>query len=149
MAAVAVPGLAAAGWAALVRSQGDSLMTLEPEALTNVTGDNRIMHGEVTVFNRGKAGGVIHKADVRLVSGGTGRVLITRKDSRTPERGWWRSLCLTPGESCVGEIDIELDEPALGSSLVIELDLHEVGRRLKVHRVVRLTVPVPAATPAN
>jgi len=148
-AAVALPAVAAAGWAALVRAQGDSLITFEPESLTSVTGDDRIIHGEVTMYNRGKAGAVVHKVDGRLVSGGTGRVLVTRKDSRTPERGWWRSLCLTTGESCVGEVDIELDSPAADLTVVIELDAHEVGRRLKVHRVVRLTVPVPVATPAS
>ena len=156
MVALGVPAAAAAGWAALVKSQGDSLITFEPEALTEVTGDAKMIHGEITMYNRGKAGGVVHKVDGRVVSGGTGRVLVTRKDSRTPERGWWRSLCLTTDESCVGEVDIELDEPATGSSVVIELDAHEVGRRLKVHRVVQLTVPVPvpasagtAATPAT
>ncbi|MGH9225028.1 MAG: hypothetical protein ACRD2W_14910 [Acidimicrobiales bacterium] len=148
-ALAAVPAGAVAAWAAIVKVQGDSLITFEPEALTGVTGDNRLIHGEVAIFNRGKAGGVVHKVDGRLVSGGTGRVLVTRKDSRTPERGWWRSLCLTTGESCVAEVDIELEEPATGASVVIELDAHEVGRRLKVHRVVRLSVPVPAAAPAT
>jgi hypothetical protein len=146
---LAVPAAAAAAWAALVKSQGDSQMTFEPPALTNVTGDSRLIHGEITMFNRGKAGGVIHKVDGRMVSGGEGRVLITRKDSKTPERGWWRSLCLTTDQSCVGEVDIELEEAAAGA-VVIEIDVHEVGRRLKVHRVVQLTVPVPegAAAPA-
>ena len=140
--ALAVPAALVAGWAAWVKVQGDSRITFEPEALTGVRGDARTIHGEVTMFNRGKAGSVIHKVDGRVVSGGTGRVLITRKDSRTPERGWWRSLCLTKDESCVGEVDIELEAPATGP-LVIELDAHEIGRRLKVHRVVQLSVPIP------
>ena len=145
--ALAVPGLAAAGWAALVKAQGDSLITFEPEAVTDVAGDSRLIHGEVTMFNRGKAGGVIHRVESRIVTGGPGRILVTRKDSRTPEKGWWRSVCIVPGESYVAEIDIELEQPAV-EPVVIELDVHEIGRRLKVHRVVQLPVPVPVAAPA-
>jgi hypothetical protein len=105
------------------------------------------MHGELTVVNRGRVGGVVHKLDGRLISGPPGRVLVTRKDSRVPVRGWWRSNCLVPGESCVAEVDIELDEPATGP-VTIELDIHEIGRRLKVHRVLRVDVEVPlGATP--
>ena len=135
----AVPVGLAAVWAATVKAQGDSQITIEPPALSGVHGDGRSLHGEVTMFNRGKAGGVVHKVDGRVVSGGRGRVLVTRKDSRAPERGWWRSICLTTGESCVGEVDIELDDVAAGP-VVIELDVHEIGRRLKVHRLVELTV---------
>ena len=140
----AVPAVVAAGWAGLVKAQGDSRLTVEPESLTSVHGDanGRAIHGEVTIYNRGRAGGVVHKVDGRIVSGGTGRVLVTRKDSRTPERGWWRSVCLVRDESCVGEVDIELDASASGP-IMIELDIHEVGRRLKVHRLVELR-----ATPA-
>lgn len=145
MGVAAVPAGLAAVWAAKVKAQGDSLITVEPAALTGVHGDGRTVHGEVTLFNRGKAGGVVHKVDARVVSGGKGRVLVTRKDSRTPERGWWRSICLTTGESCVGEVDVELDDVAKGP-VVIELDVHEIGRRLKVHRLVELTVPVTPAT---
>jgi hypothetical protein len=150
----AAAALVAGGWAALVRAQGDSLMAVEPPELTGIsqppstTGPGLSVHGEATIRNQGKAGGVVHRVEGRLVGGGPGRVLVTRKDSATPERGWWRSLCLTPGEACVAEVDIELDGPPEGP-LVVELDVHEIGRRLKVHRVARLAVPLPATAAAT
>lgn len=137
-----VGGVAAAGvaaWEAFKRVQGDSLMTFQPPSLSRLTGDPRSVHGEITIVNRGRVGGVVHKVDGRLVDGRDGKVLVTRKDGRVPERGWWRSNCLGPGASCVAEVDVELAEPASGP-VEIELDIHEIGRRLKVHRVQRLTV---------
>ncbi|MGH9276643.1 MAG: hypothetical protein ACRD12_00820 [Acidimicrobiales bacterium] len=142
-----VAGAAAAGWAVLVKVQGDSEIAVEPEALTNVTFDGRAVRGEVTLVNRGKVGGVVHKVDSRLTAGWPGRVLVTRQGSRPPHRGWWQSNCLPPGESCVAEVDIELDGTG-GGDLSVELDVHEIGRRLVAHRIVRLAVNVPAATPA-
>ena len=145
---LAVTGLAAAGWAAwaaFVRAQGDSLMVYEPAgSLSSVSGsaDGRSIHGEVTLANRGKVGGVVHKVFGRVVDGPRGRVLVTRQGSRPPERGWWQSNCLNPGESCVAEVDIELDAPPSGP-VVIELDVHEIGRRLVIHRTARMRVPVP------
>jgi hypothetical protein len=140
-------GAAALGWAALVKVQGDSLIAVEGEALADVVadvgGDRRSFHGDVTLVNRGKAGGVVHRVEGRVVGTPSGRVLVTRQGSRPPERGWWQSNCLVPGESCVAEVEVELDEPASGP-VTVELDVHEVGRRLKVHRIVRLSVPVPA-----
>jgi hypothetical protein len=49
----------------------------------------------------------------------------------------------------VAEVDVELDAPAEGP-VTIELDTHEIGRRLVVHRTVQLTVtaPRPAAAEA-
>ena len=140
-----VGGVAAAGvaaWEAYKRVQGDSLMTFEPPSLSGVTGDTRSLHGEVTIVNRGKVGGVVHKVDGRLVDGRDGKVLVTRKGGRVPERGWWRSNCLGPGESCVAEVDVELAEPASGP-VEIELDIHEIGRRLKVHRLTRFVLRHP------
>ncbi|MFP5316879.1 MAG: hypothetical protein ACLGI2_01150 [Acidimicrobiia bacterium] len=134
---VAVAGVLA--WEAFKKAQGDSLMTFEPPSLSAVTGDARSVHGEITIVNRGKAGGVVHRVDGRVVDGRDGKVFVTRKDGRVPERGWWRSNCLPPGESCVAEVDVELAEPASGP-VEIELDIHEVGRRLKVHRTLRLAV---------
>lgn len=139
-AGVAAAGVA--GWTAFKKAQGDSLMTFEPPSLSGVHGDPSSRHGEITIVNRGKAGGVVHKVDGRLVDGREGKVLVTREDGRVPERGWWRSNCLAPGESCVAEVDVELAEPT-DAPVEIELDIHEIGRRLKVHRLARMTVPAP------
>jgi hypothetical protein len=146
-----VAGAAALGWAALVRVQGDSLIAVEGDTLSDVVADvvadvgseARSLRGDVTLVNRGKAGGVVHRVEGRVVGKPSARVLVTRRGSRPPERGWWQSNCLVPGESCVAEVEVELDEPATGP-VVVELDVHEVGRRLKVHRIARLAVPVPA-----
>lgn len=146
MAAVGLGGAAAAGWAALVQTQGDSEIVYEGDELSAVTGDEHTVHGEITLRNVGKAGAVAHKVFGRIVDGPPGRVLVTRQGSRPPERGWWQSNCLTPGQACVAEVEIELDEPATGP-LVIELDTHDIGRRLVVHRVARITVPARAPAP--
>jgi hypothetical protein len=149
LAAVGLGGAAAAGWAALVQKQGDSEIVYEGSELSAVTGDDHVIHGEITLRNVGKAGAVAHKVHGRIVSGPPGRVLVTRQGSRPPERGWWQSNCLTPGQACVAEVEIELDEPAT-APLVIELDTHDIGRRLVEHRLARLTVraPVKESTPA-
>lgn len=144
MAAAGLGGAAAAGWAALVQRQGDSEIVYEGDGLAGVTGDDHTIHGEIALRNVGKAGAVAHKVFGRIVDGPPGRVLVTRQGSRPPERGWWQSNCLTPGQACVAEVEIELDEPA-GGPLVIELDTHDIGRRLVVHRVARITVPAPVA----
>ena len=146
---VGTAGAAGAGWAALVRAQGDSHLVYEPEALSRVawSGDGRRAHGEIAIVNRGKVGGVVHKVFGRVVGGPPGRVLVTRQGSRPPERGWWQSNCLLPGESCVAEVDVELDAPPTGP-LTIELDTHEIGRRLVVHRTVQLALPAPRVAEA-
>ena len=146
-ALVGLAGMAAAagaGWVALVKAQGDSHMVYEPEALASLSwsSDGRSAHGEITIVNRGKVGGVVHKVFGRVVDRRPGRVLVTRKGSRPPERGWWQSNCLLPGESCVAEVDVELEAPAAGP-VTIELDTHEIGRRLVVHRTVQLVVAAP------
>jgi hypothetical protein len=150
---VALAGLVAgagAGWVAWVRIQGDSLMVYEPEALSAVSAsaDGRSLHGEITIVNRGKVGGVVHKVFGRIVDGTPGQVLVTRKGSRPPKRGWWQSNCLNPGESCVAEVDVELDAPSQGP-VMIELDTHEIGRRLVVHRTVQLAVAAPGRVEAE
>lgn len=152
LGAGAAAGAVVAGWELLAKVQGDSRIEVEPAALrvTGASDDGRVLHGEVTLVNRGKVGGVVHKVDGRVFAGPPGRVLVTRKGSRPPERGWWQSNCLLPGEACLAEVDVDLDEAA-SAPVTVELDVHEIGRRLKVHRVVRLTVPVPArsAVPAE
>ena len=137
-------GAAGAGWAALVKAQGDSHLIYEPEALSLVSwsGDGRTAHGEIAIVNRGKVGGVVHKVLGRVLDGPSGRVLVTRQGSRPPERGWWQSNCLLPDESCVAEVDVELDA-APSRPVTIELDTHEIGRRLVVHRTVQLVLAAP------
>ncbi len=150
LALAAAAGAAWGGWLVFVRKQGDSLLVYEPEELSVVAGsaDGRTIHGEITIVNRGKVGGVVHKAFGRIVDGPPGRVLVTRQGSRPPERGWWQSNCLTPGQSCVAEVDIELDARPEGP-VTIELDVHEIGRRLVVHRLARLSVSAPQTAAAG
>jgi hypothetical protein len=139
---VAASGLAgaaaAAGWFALARIQGDSEMGYGPATVVDSTEGS--VHAEVRVVNRGREAGVIRRLDGRLVEGPQAQILVTRKDSQPPQRGWWVSNILRPGESCVAEIDVELAEPGPGP-VIVELDLHEIGRRLLVHRKTRITLP--------
>jgi len=128
-----------AGWFVLARIQGDSEMGYGPCTVMG-TGDGSV-HAEVEVINRGREAGVIRRVDGVLVEGPAGRVLVTRKDSQPPERGWWVSNILQPGESCTAEVDVEIVGPGTGP-VIIELDIHEIGRRLLVHRKVRLTLPI-------
>jgi len=139
-----VGAAATAGWFALARIQGDSEIGYGPCTVMG-TADGTV-HAQVELLNRGREAGVIRRVDGALVEGPAGRVLVTRKESQPPERGWWVSNILKPGESCMAEIDVELTEPGPGP-VIVELDLHEVGRRLLVHRKIRLTLPagVPAA----
>ncbi len=142
--ATGVAGAAAtAGWFALARIQGDSEMGYGRCTVLETTPET--VHAEVDILNRGREGGVIRRVDGRLLEGPRGRVLVTLKDSQPPQRGWWVSNCLLPGETCVAEIDVELLESGPGP-VIIELDIHEIGRRLLVHRKTRLTLPtgVPA-----
>jgi len=134
---------ATAGWLALARVQGDSEIGFGPSTVLDTT--DHSVHAEVELVNRGREAGVIRKVEGRFVEGPSGRVLVTRKDSRPPQRGWWESNILKPGEMCVAEIDVELDEPGPGP-VVVEIDVHEIGRRLLVHRCVRLTLPTRVPT---
>ncbi|MGI8810790.1 MAG: hypothetical protein ACR2KK_23705 [Acidimicrobiales bacterium] len=143
--ATGLAGLAGlAGWIALARVQGNSEMGYGPATVIETT--EGAVHAEVVIVNRGREGGVIRRVDGRLVEGPSGHILVTRKDSQPPSRGWWVSNILRPGETCVAEIDVELAEVAPGP-VIVELDLHEIGRRLLVHRKTRLTLPtgVPVA----
>jgi hypothetical protein len=148
MTTAGLGGVLVAGWRTVARIQGDAELVYETPTLANLVTDERSAHGELTITNRGKQGAVLHKFDARIVSGPAGRVLVTRKESKPPERGWWVSNCLKPGESCVAEVDVELDDPPTGP-VTIELDAHELGRSLKVHRVLRLSVPVGTHQPAG
>ena len=139
LGAVGLLGAAAtAGWVALARAQGDSEIGYGPCTVLGTTDSS--VGAEVELVNRGREAGVIRRVDGLLVEGPPGRVLVTRKDSRPPERGWWVSNILNPGETCLAEIDVELQEPGPGP-VIVELDAHEIGRRLLVHRKVRVTLP--------
>ncbi len=130
---------ATAGWFLLARVQGDSEIGYGPSTIMGTSEGS--VHAEVELINRGREAGVIRKVEGTLVEGPPGRVLVTRKDSQPPERGWWVSNILKPGESCTAEIDVELAGPGTGP-VIIALDAHEIGRRLLVHRRTRLTLPV-------
>ena len=130
---------ATAGWLVLAKVQGDSEMGYGPSTIIGTAEGS--VHAEVELVNRGREAGVIRRVDGILVEGPPGRVLVTRKDSQPPQRGWWVSNILKPGETCVAEIDVELVGPGQGP-VIVALDLHEIGRRLVVHRRTRLTLPI-------
>ena len=136
---------ATAGWLVLARIQGDSEIGFGPATVIGT--DEGSVHAEVELINRGREAGVIRKVLGEMVDGPPGRVLVTRKDSQPPERGWWVSNILKPGEGCIAEIDVELVGPGPGP-VIVALDAHEIGRRLLVHRRTRLTLPigVPASS---
>ena len=143
LAATGAAGAAAtAGWFLLARVQGDSEMGFGP---TTVIGTSEgTVHAEIELVNRGREAGVIRKVEGILVDGPPARVLVTRKGSKPPQRGWWESNILKPGETCTAEIDVELAAPGPGP-VIVALDLHEIGRRLLVHRRTRLTLPIGVA----
>ncbi len=136
---------ATAGWFLLAKAQGDSEMGFGPSTVIGTAEGS--VHAEIELVNRGREAGVIRKVEGILVEGPPARVLVTRKGSKPPQRGWWESNILKPGETCIAEIDVELAAPGPGP-VIVALDVHEIGRRLIVHRRTRLTLPigVPAAT---
>ena len=146
LGAAGMAGAAAtAGWFVLARVQGDSEIGFGPSTIMGT--DEGSVHAEVELINRGREAGVIRKVEGTLAEGPPGRVLVTRKDSQPPQRGWWVSNILKPGESCIAEIDVELVGPGTGP-VIVSIDAHEIGRRLLVHRRTRLTLPIGVpATP--
>jgi hypothetical protein len=147
LGAAGLTGAAAtAGWFVLARVQGDSEIGFGPSTVIGTS--EGAVHAEVQLVNRGREAGVIRKVDGILIEGPPGRVLVTRKDSQPPQRGWWVSNILKPGESCIAEIDVELVGPGAGP-VIVAIDAHEIGRRLLVHRRTRLTLPIGVATPAS
>lgn len=134
---------ATAGWLVLARIQGDSEIGYGPSTVIGTA--EGTVHAEIELLNRGREAGVVRKVDGVLVEGPPGRVLVTRKDSQPPQRGWWVSNILKPGESCVAEVDVELVGPGTGP-VIVQLDTHEIGRRLLVHRRTRITLPVGVPT---
>ncbi len=149
-AVLGVAGLASAaataGWFLLARIQGDSEMGFGPSTVIGTAEGS--VHAEIELINRGREAGVIRKVEGILVEGPPARVLVTRKGSKPPQRGWWESNILKPGETCVAEIDVELAAPGPGP-VIVALDVHEIGRRLLVHRRTRLTLPIGVAAPTS
>ena len=147
LGAAGMAGVAAtAGWFVLARIQGDSEIGFGPSTIMGTSEGG--VHAEVELVNRGREAGVIRKVEGTLVDGPPGRVLVTRKDSQPPQRGWWVSNILQPGERCVAEVDVELVGPGPGP-VIVALDAHEIGRRLLVHRRTRLTLPVGVPAPTS
>lgn len=147
-AATALLGLAWASWVVLTRVQGDSEVVVEGDELASVTVDGTAVSGRIRLINRGRQIAVVRRVEGRLVAGGPGVVRVTRQGSRPPERGWWVSNLLGPGESCVAEMDIELARRPV-DELSVELSCQEIGRRPRVTRVTRIRVPLPAAAPGH
>jgi len=136
---------ATAGWFLLARVQGDSEMGFGPSTVIGTAEGS--VHAEVELVNRGREAGVIRKVEGILVEGPPAKVLVTRKGSKPPQRGWWESNILKPGETCIAEVDVELVGQGTGP-VIVALDVHEIGRRLLVHRRTRLTLPVGMVAPS-
>ena len=131
------------GARAFTRWRGDSHMAWTGHELGDVAWVGDTVTGTVGIENRGTSLGVVRRVYGRILDGGTGTVLATLQGSRPPDRGWWVSNILRPGESCVAEIDLVLREEPVGP-VVVELTLQEMGRRLFQYRTTRITAPLPA-----
>ncbi len=142
-AAGVLSAAATAGWFLLAKVQGDSEMGFGPSTVIDTAEGGA--HAEIELINRGREAGVIRKVEGTLVEGPPARVLVTRKGSKPPQRGWWESNILKPGETCIAELDVELAAPGPGP-VIVALDVHEIGRRLLVHRRTRLTLPIGVPT---
>ncbi len=148
LALAAAAGGAVLGFRTFTWWRGDSRMVWLAEVLDQVDRLDGTITGLIGIQNQGRSLGVVRRVEGHVVSGATGAVLATLQGSRPPERGWWVSNILQPGQSCVAEIDILLEvEPT--EPVVIELTLQEMGRRVFQYRTTRVHVPVPArvATP--
>jgi len=130
------------GWVALVRRTGDSRMVWQSDRLDEVQRKDGVVTGSATIVNEGNTLGVVRRVEGRVVQGATGRVLATLRGSRPPERGWWVSNILQPGESCVAEVDVHLQNGEPTGPLVIELTAQEMGRRVFQYRTARFAVPL-------
>ncbi len=135
---IALVAGAAVVWRSLVNHNGDSHMVWD-DRLDAVRREGDGLSATVGISNRGNALGVVRRVDGRIVAGGPGRVLATLKGSRPPERGWWVSNILKPGESCTAEVDVMPDSLSDGP-LTIELTIQEMGRRVFQYRTARFTL---------
>lgn len=137
---LAAVGAGVAGWRVFVLRQGDSEVAYVLPELSGLTATGGVVRGSVSLVNRGRPMAAVRRVEGRIIDGPPGRVLVTREGSRPHEPGFWVSNLLDPGESCVANVEIVLDRAAAGP-LVIELDVHEIGRRPLVHRRAPFTVP--------
>ncbi len=145
LAAAGTVGAVVAGWQVFVRVQGDSEVVFASDELSDVVAAHTGVHGRIELVNRGRQLSTLRRVEGRIVEGPSGRVLVTREHSKPHQRGWWVSNLLSPGESCVAEVEIELQEPAT-TPVVIELDAEDIGRGLAAHRTARIRVPVAHVT---
>jgi hypothetical protein len=145
LAAAGTVGAVVAAWQVFVRVQGDSQVVFASDELSDVVAAHTGVHGRIELVNRGRQLSTLRRVEGRIVEGASGRVLVTREDSKPHQRGWWVSNLLSPGESCVAEVEIELQEPAT-TPVLIELDAEDIGRGLAAHRTARIRVPVPDFT---
>lgn len=136
---------AVAAWNVFVRVQGDSHVAFTAAELSEVFSSHGAVHGRIGLVNRGRQLSTLRRVEGHLLEGPPGRVLVTRLGSKPHQRGWWVSNLLAPGQSCVAEVDIELEEAPTGP-VVIELDAEDIGRGVAAHRTTRIRVPVPAVT---
>ena len=147
LALVAAAGGAVLGFRTFTWWRGDCRMAWLSEVLGEVDRSDGTITGVIGIQNRGRSLGVVRRVEGHIVSGATGAVLATLQGSRPPERGWWVSNILQPGQSCVAEVDVLLEADPSGP-LVIELTLQEMGRRVFQYRTARVHVPVPARVAA-
>ena len=145
MVAAGAAGAVVAGWKVFVRVQGDSEVEFAAAELSDVEMAHGVLHGHIGLVNRGRQLSTLRRVEGRIVQGPPGRVLVTLQGSSPHQRGWWVSNLLKPDESCVAEVEIELQDPPT-APVVIELDAEDIGRGLAVHRTARIRVPVPAVT---
>ncbi len=142
LAAAGTVGAVVGGWQVFVRVQGDSEVAFAADELSDVETVHGVVRGRIELVNRGRQLSTLRRVDGHIVEGPPGRVLVTRVGSRPHQRGWWVSNLLAPGESCVAEVEIELQAAPTGP-VVIELDAEDIGRGLAAHRTARITIPVP------
>lgn len=77
------------GARAFSRWRGDSHMCWLGDQLSDAVRTEDVVTGVIAIENRGTSLGVVRRVEGKVVSGGNGRVLATRKGSRPPEAGWW------------------------------------------------------------
>ncbi|HEX7277821.1 MAG TPA: hypothetical protein VF244_10645, partial [Acidimicrobiales bacterium] len=127
LAMAAAAGGAVLGFRTFTWWRGDCRMEWLSEVLDEVDRLDGTLSGVIGIQNRGRSLGVVRRVEGHIVSGATGAVLATLQGSRPPERGWWVSNILQPGQSCVAEVDVLLEAEPTGP-VVIELTLQEMGR---------------------
>ena len=138
----AVAGGAVLGVRTFTWWRGDCRMAWLSDHLTEIDRHDGTITGVVSIQNQGRSLGVVRRVESHIVSGAEGAVLATLQGSRPPERGWWVSNLLQPGQSCIAEVDLLLEGEPTGP-VVVELTLQEMGRRVFQYRTTRVTVPVP------